>query len=124
MPRILVVDDAPPCLLLLSRLLAGQGYEVATARNGKEALEVLQTRAFDVLISDMNMEPVNGMELLREVKVSHAKMEVIMVTAYESLYSSDEAKKCGAFAYITKPFKNSMLFETIQRALEHSGAAA
>ena len=72
MPRILVVDDAPPCLLLLSRLLAGQGYEVATARNGKEALEVLQTRAFDVLISDMNMEPVNGMELLREVKVSHA----------------------------------------------------
>ena len=124
MPRILVVDDSPPCLMLLSKLLAGLGHEIATAKNGKEALEVLQTGPFDLLVSDLNMEPINGMELLRAVKVSCVKMEVILVTAYESLYSTDEAKKCGAFAYITKPFKTAMLFETVQRALERSGVTA
>ena len=124
MPRILIVDDAPFMLLLLSKLLAGEGYEVATAKHGAEALQILQTASFDLLLSDMNMEPVNGLELLRAVKTSYADMPVIMVTAYETLYSADETEKLGAFAYITKPFKNAMLFETIQRALETSVATA
>ena len=124
MPRILIVDDAPFMLLLLSKLLAGEGYEVATAKHGAEALKILETASFDLLLSDMNMEPVNGLELLRAVRTSYADMPVIMVTAYESLYSADETEKLGAFAYITKPFKNAMLFETIRRALEPSVATA
>ena len=122
MPRILIVDDAPVFLLLLSKLLTGEGYEVATAKNGEEALRILQTRSFDLMLSDMNMEPINGIELLRAVKSSYANMKVIMVTAYETIYTAEEAAKTGAFAYITKPFKNAMLFETIQRALASSGA--
>jgi two-component system NtrC family response regulator len=124
MLRILIVDDAPIFLLLLSKLLAGEGYEVATAKNGEEALQVLQTASFDLLLSDMNMEPVNGIELLRAVRVAYPNMKVIMVTAYETLYTSSEAEKNGAFAYITKPFKNAVLFETVRRALAPSGATA
>ncbi|MEI7850554.1 MAG: response regulator [Kiritimatiellales bacterium] len=124
MPRILIVDDAPIFLLLLSKLLAGEGYEVATAKHGAEALKILETASFDLLLSDMNMEPVNGLELLRAVKTSYADMPVIMVTAYETLYSADETERLGAFAYITKPFKNAMLFETVRRALEPSVATA
>jgi len=124
MPHILIVDDAPLFLLLISKLLAGAGYEVTSAKNGKEALQILQTRSFDLILSDMNMEPINGMELLREVKASYAKIEVILITAYETIYSAEEAAKIGAFAYITKPFKNTILFETIQRALQHSAAVA
>jgi DNA-binding NtrC family response regulator len=124
MLRILIVDDAPIFLLLLSKLLTGEGYEVATAKNGEEALQVLQTASFDLLLSDMNMEPVNGIELLRAVRVAYPNMKVIMVTAYETLYTSSEAEKNGAFAYITKPFKNAVLFETVRRALAPSGATA
>jgi len=124
MPRILIVDDAPIFLLLLSKLLIGEGYEVATAKNGEEALQVLQTASFDLLLSDMNMEPVNGIELLRAARVAYPNMKVIMVTAYETLYTSGEAEKYGAFAYITKPFKNAMLFETVRRALAPSVTTA
>ena len=121
MSRILVVDDAPLCLMMISRLVTGQGHEVATAKNGKEALEVLQTAPFDLLISDVNMEPINGIELLHIVKKSYPKMGVIMVTAYGAMYSAEEAEKSGAFAYLPKPFKNSVLFETVRRALEPRG---
>ena len=124
MPRILIVDDAPVMLLMLSKLLAGEGYEAATAKNGEEALQILQTETFDLLLSDMNMGPVNGLELLRAARPLYPKMQVIMVTAYETLLTSGEAEKNGAFAYITKPFKNAMLFETVRRALARSGAAA
>lgn len=124
MPRILIVDDAPFMLLLLSKLLAGEGYEVATAKNGAEALKILEAASFDLLLSDMNMEPVNGLELLRAVRPSYPQMQVIMITAYESLLASGEAERLGAFAYTLKPFKNAMLFETIRRALEPSGVTA
>jgi len=124
MPRILIVDDAPVCLLLLSKLLAGEGFEVATAKNGAEALKILETTSFDLLLSDMNMEPVNGLELLRAVRASNMNMPVIMITAYETLFTSGEAEKLGAFAYLPKPFKNAVLFETVRRALESSGVPA
>ena len=124
MPRILIVDDAPPILMLLSRLLTENGHEVGTARNGKEAVELLETKPFDLMISDLNMRPVNGAELLRKTRELYPKMGVILLTAYESMYTADEAKKNGAFAYIVKPFKSDALLQTVQRALEHYGVPA
>lgn len=119
MPRILLVDDAPPILILLSRLLTEQGHEIATARNGKEAVQLLEKGEFDLMISDLNMRPVNGAELLRKTRESYPKMGVVLLTAYESMYTADEAKKNGAFAYIVKPFKSEALLQTVQRALDH-----
>jgi DNA-binding NtrC family response regulator len=63
---------------------------------------------------------MNGLELLRQVKESYAKMKVILLTAYETHYSYGEAERSGAFAYIPKPFRNPVLFQTVRRALEAS----
>jgi len=125
MPRILIVDDAPSFLLLLSTLLAERGYEVTSAAGGEEALKLLETEApFDLMISDINMEPINGLKLLSKVKESHPKMKVIMLTAYETQYSCYEAERAGAFAYLPKPFRNPVLFQTVRRALESSDVVA
>ncbi|MEI7850555.1 MAG: response regulator [Kiritimatiellales bacterium] len=124
MPRILIVDDAPSFLLMLSTLLVDRGYEVTSATNGEEALRILQTEPFDLMISDINMEPINGLELLRKAKESYAKMKVILLTAYETHYSFGEAERAGAFAYLPKPFRNPVLFQTVRRALESSDVVA
>ena len=124
MPRILIVDDAPSFLLMLSALLVDRGYEVTSAKNGEEALRILQTEPFDLMISDINMEPINGLELLRKAKESYAKMKVILLTAYETHYSYGEAERAGAFAYLPKPFRNPVLFQTVRRALESSDVVA
>ena len=119
MPRILIVDDAPSILLMLSKLLTEEGHEVATAKNGEEAVKLLQTESFDLMISDLNMRPVNGAELLRKTRKSYPKMGVIMLTAYESMYTAEQAAENGAFAYIVKPFKNAQLLETVHRGLAY-----
>ena len=124
MPRILVVDDSPPILMLLSRLLSEEGYEVGTAKNGAEAVQLLQSQSFDLMISDINMRPVNGVELLRKTRKSYPEMAVVMLTAYETMFTADQAAENGAFAYIVKPFKSGALLQTVQCALEHNGAAA
>jgi len=123
MPRILIVDDAPPILMLLSKMLTGEGYEVEEAKNGAEAVKLLQTKPFDLMISDINMRPVNGVELLQKTRKAYPKMGVIMLTAYESMFTADQAKENGAFAYIVKPFKSAKLLETIQQGLEKYGSA-
>ena len=123
MPRILIVDDAPPILMLLSRLLAGEGYAVGEAKNGAEAVKLLQTESFDLMISDINMRPVNGVELLQKTRKSYPEMGVIMLTAYESMFTADQATENGAFAYIVKPFKSAKLLETVRQGLEKYGAA-
>jgi DNA-binding NtrC family response regulator len=124
MPRILVVDDAPPILTMLSKLLTEEGHVVATAKHGKAAVELLETESFDLMISDLNMRPVNGAELLRKTRAAYPKMGVIMLTAYESMYTAEEATKNGAFAYVVKPFKNDVLLKAVRSGLEKYGSAA
>jgi len=123
MPRILIVDDAPFILILLSTILNGEGYKVSTAKNGAEAVQLLQTETFDLMISDINMRPVNGVELLRKTRKAYPKMGVIMLTDYETMFTSDQAAENGAFAYIVKPFKRAALLETVQQGLEKYGAS-
>ena len=122
MPRVLLVDDEPTILNLLNKILAGQGYEVTPASNGEKALELLKTEPFDLMVTDINMTPVNGMELLRESAKSFPNMGVIMLTAYGTVGTAVEAMKEGAFDYITKPFKLDELVLTVQRALEYNNA--
>lgn len=122
MPRILIVDDEPTILNLLNKILTGQGYDTTPASNGEKALQLLQTEVFDLMISDINMTPVNGMELLSKASESYADMGVIMLTAYGTVGTAVEAMKQGAFDYITKPFKLDELVLTVQRALEYHNA--
>ena len=120
--RILIVDDEPTILNLLNKILIGQGYDTVPASNGEKALQLLQTEKFDLMISDINMTPINGMELLRKAAESWPDMGVVMLTAYGTVATAVEAMKQGAFDYITKPFKLDELVLTVQRALEYQNA--
>ncbi len=124
MPRILIVDDEPTILNLLNKILIGQGYDSTPASNGEKALQLLQTEKFDLMISDINMTPINGMELLRKAAGDWPDMGVIMLTAYGTVATAVEAMKEGAFDYITKPFKLDELVLTVQRALAYHNAIA
>ncbi|AKJ63547.1 sigma-54-dependent transcriptional regulator [Kiritimatiella glycovorans] len=119
MARILVVDDEPVVLNLLNKILSGEGYEVTPVDNGEAALAELQQNAYDLLVSDIRMEAIDGMEVLRRARNMSPDTGVIMLTAYGSVNSAVEAMKEGAFDYITKPFKLDELLVTVQRALEY-----
>ena len=121
MPRILVVDDEPSILSVLSTLLRQQEYEVAPVLGGQKAVEVLGQQSYDLMISDIRMSPVDGMELLRIARDLRPEMGVMMVTAYGSVETAVEAMKLGAYDYVTKPFKVDELLMTVQRALEYYG---
>ena len=120
MPRILIVDDEPIFLRLVNKVLSGQGYDTVLAENGEKALKILQGETFDLMISDINMTPVNGIELLEKVCKSHAEMPVIIYTEFATIGSAIDAMGLGAFDYMKKPFKLDELVLTVQRALEHN----
>ncbi|OGV68682.1 MAG: hypothetical protein A2283_20605 [Lentisphaerae bacterium RIFOXYA12_FULL_48_11] len=122
MARILLVDDEPSILSVLSALLKAEGYEVVPALGGDKAKGVLASEEFDLMISDIRMSPVNGMELLKIAHDDRPTMSVIMLTAYGSVETAIEALKLGAFDYVTKPFKVDELLITVQRALEYNKA--
>jgi DNA-binding NtrC family response regulator len=122
MAKILIVDDEPVILNLLNKILLGEKYEVTPASSGEAALRLLEKESFDLLISDIKMEPVDGITLLKEARKTQPDVGVIMLTAYGSVGTAVEAMKEGAFDYITKPFKLDELLLTVQRALEYHNA--
>ncbi len=122
MARILVVEDEPSILSVLSTLLRSEGHEVEPTLGGDKALKVLESKRFDLMISDIRMSPVDGMELLKIARKDHPDMAVIMVTAYGSVETAVDAMREGAFDYVTKPFKVDELLLTVQRALEYNQA--
>lgn len=122
MSRVLLVDDEPSILSVLSTLLKAEGYEVDSALGGEKAQDLIRAQDFDLMISDIRMSPVNGMELLRQSHSERPSLPVIMLTAYGSVETAIEALKLGAFDYVTKPFKVDELLITVQRALDYSNA--
>jgi len=126
MSKILIVDDEARILLLLQSLLKANGYETVTAKDGNTALELVKNDAFDLIITDLRMVPMDGMTLFREIKTIHPNIPVILLTAYASVETAIDAMKNGAFDYLTKPFKVDEMLATVKRAEEHikSSAAA
>ncbi len=122
MARVLLVDDEPSILSVLGTLLKAEGYEVVAALGGEKARDLLKSERFDLMVSDIRMSPINGMDLLRLAHDEHPAMPVIMLTAYGSVETAIEALKLGAFDYVTKPFKVDELLITVQRALDYSNA--
>jgi len=120
--KILLVDDEPSILSVLSTLLKAEKYSVVAALGGEKAKECLAAEEFELMLSDIRMSPINGMELLKIAHEQYPGMSVIMLTAYGSVETAIEALKLGAFDYITKPFKVDELLITVQRALEYNKA--
>lgn len=115
---ILVVEDDPMVNSFCARLLRMKGYGVKTVFNGREALTMLQTNRFDLVLTDLQMPEMGGMDLLREMREQYPDIDTIMFTAYATVETAREALKLGAFDYLTKPFSVDELERTVRRAVE------
>ena len=115
---VLVVDDEGIVQEVLSALLSRRGYEVVTAGSGEEALEALTLRPYDVVLLDLMLPAVDGLETLRRIRERDAEQTVIMMTAFGSVESAVEAMRMGAFHYLTKPFKNDEVLLLVAKAIE------
>jgi two-component system response regulator PilR (NtrC family) len=104
-PRILAVDDEESIREFLDIMLKKEGYEVSLAEDGQVAIDLLKKKSFDLVISDLQMPNVTGMELLKHVRENYPELLFMMITAFGTTESAVEAMKLGAYDYITKPFK-------------------
>jgi two-component system, NtrC family, response regulator PilR len=118
MSKILVVDDEQSMRDFLSIMLKKEGYDVVTAENGGGALKAIQAEIFDLVITDVKMPDIDGIEVLKTVKEVSPETVVIMITAFATAETAVEAMKLGAYDYITKPFKVDEIKLVIQKALE------
>jgi DNA-binding NtrC family response regulator len=117
--RILVVDDELDMLTLLRMMIEDStNYEVETTNNASEAVKILSEKDIDLVISDLKMPGMDGMELFDEIKDIKPDIPVIIITAYGSLEIADEAMKKGVADFITKPFRKDNILFTINRVLE------
>jgi two-component system NtrC family response regulator len=119
METILIVDDERNYLVVLEALLSPEGYEIVTTDNGQEALRLFRGSDIDLVITDMKMPGMSGMELLEACKAINADVPVIMMTAFGTIEMAVEAMKKNAFHYITKPFQNEQLKLTLKKALDN-----
>ncbi|MBI5409249.1 MAG: sigma-54-dependent Fis family transcriptional regulator [Nitrospirae bacterium] len=118
MPRILVIDDEASIRELLKDFLLAKGFEIATAEDGETGLNLLKEEKFDLLLLDLMMPGMNGMDILRNIASEKMDITSIMITAYASIQTAVEAMKLGAFDYITKPFNLEDMHFAIKRALD------
>jgi ATP-dependent Lon protease len=116
--RVLIVDDEEIARKNLSHVLVKEDYDVVTAGDGEAALRELETGEFDVVLTDLRMGKIDGMDLLDRIRVRTPDTKVIMVTGFATVPSAIEAMQKGAFHYIAKPFKLDEVRTTIKRALE------
>ena len=119
MDTVLVVDDESNYLTVMEALLGEVGYEVLTAPSALEALKIAGASDLDLVLTDMKMPKMSGIELLEEMHRLYPDLPVIIMTAYGTVEKAVTAMKKGAFDYILKPFKNEEILVTIAKALEH-----
>ncbi|MFN3532351.1 MAG: response regulator [Candidatus Brocadia sp.] len=117
-PRILVVDDMQSALFLAEGVLEDEGYHAEIAQNGQEAIERFKQKHFDIVIADLHMPGMDGIELLNNIKKLDIKTLVIIMTARPSIESAIQAFRHGAYDYITKPIDPDTIINTIQRGFE------
>jgi DNA-binding NtrC family response regulator len=117
--RILVVDDEPNMLRLLKTILMDRtGYEVTTTNNPLEVSKLLQEDHYDLVVTDLKMPLVDGIDLIGIIRKIDATMPIIVITAYGTIETAEEAIQKGAYDFITKPFRKETILITIKRALE------
>ena len=116
--RVLVVDDERSMREFLEILLKREGYQVKSAQNGLKAIEIFEHEPFDVVLTDLKMPGMTGIELLERVKARRPETEVIVFTAYQTIETAIDAMQKGAFHYVSKPFKNEELKLTIRKCAE------
>jgi len=118
MTKILVVDDEKITLKNLEHILKKEGYDVTATHSGIQALKLIEEQQFDVVLTDIKMEKVDGFEILKKCRSLYPDTEVIMITGYATIENAVEAMKQGAFYYISKPFKLDIIRKIVKEATE------
>jgi len=116
--HILIVDDDQVIRDLLAEGLSGSGYRCETACNGAESLRKLRVSSFDLVVSDIDMPEMDGVQLLQEIKKTHPDTEIIMLTGVVDVDTAIQSMRLGAYDYLTKPFNLAEVRITVERALE------
>ncbi len=120
--RVLVVDDEAPVRTMISAALERQGYTVQQAASGREALEALEMSTFNLVLTDIVMQNVNGIALLERIHALQPNLPVVMVTAVHDISVAIDSMRRGAYDYLLKPFEREQLLSTVERALSHRQA--
>ncbi|MFP8356551.1 two-component system response regulator GlrR [Klebsiella aerogenes] len=121
--HLLLVDDDPGLLKLLGMRLVSEGYSVVTAESGPEALRVLTRERVDLVVSDLRMDEMDGLQLFAEIQKAQPGMPVIILTAHGSIPDAVAATQQGVFSFLTKPVDKDALYKAIDDALEQSSPA-
>lgn len=116
--KILVIDDEDIVRLSCSRSLVPEGYELKMAKNGPEGLKMLAEEIFDLVLTDLKMPNMDGIEVLGTIKEKWPKTDVVIVTGYQTVETAVKAIKLGAFDYIEKPFTPDSLVETVTKVFK------
>ena len=116
--RILVVDDEDGMRRLLSRVLTREGYETSAVGSGAEALRLVASERFDLVVTDIKMPEMDGLQLLAELKEYEPSLPIIVITAYGTIENAVQALRSGAYDYIAKPFENDEIKLTVAKAFE------
>ncbi len=116
--RILIVDDEDGMRRLLSRVLTREGYETSAVANGTEALRLVASERFDLVVTDIKMPEMDGLQLLAELKEYEPSLPIIVITAYGTIENAVQALRSGAYDYIAKPFENDEIKLTVAKAFE------
>lgn len=119
--RILVLDDDPVVCQSLRRILGAEGYEVKVTERGRDALDVVSGEDVDLLITDIRLPDIIGIEVLRETKIIKPSTDVVVITGYPTLQDAKEATRLGALEYIEKPFTPEFIRNAANRVFDRRG---
>ena len=116
-PHILVVDDEISMRELLNVMLSREGYRISCAESGRKAIEMIEKENYDLLLCDIRLGDITGLDVLKACKSDNSSTVVIMISAYATTETAVEAMNMGAYDYVPKPFDNEELKQTIAKAL-------
>ncbi len=118
LPEVLIIDDEPLMRISISDALKAEGYNIASAATGSEGVKAIKDTSYDVVITDLRLPEVDGVQILKTCKQISPHTKVLMITAYGSVDTAVEAMRIGAYDYITKPFSMDELILTVKRLIE------
>src|SRR5881409_253884 len=116
--RVLIIDDERPVLMTLEALLKRHGYQVDTAPTAAQGLKVLKSKSPTLVLLDLKLPDADGLEMLERIKSELPKVQVIILTAHDSLHNAIESIKRGAYHFISKPYAPEELISLVEKALE------
>lgn len=118
MSRMLIIDDEEGMCWALEKAMQEEGHQVLTATSGLEGLAIFAAQEFDLILLDIRMPDISGLEVLEQIRQRDKKIPVLIMTGYSSLPTALEAMKNGATGYLTKPFNISTLKEVVQKTMK------